>query len=315
MESGIASAEGAHRRVTVVLPTRYRPDLLRRAVRSFFAQTGDHISEIIVVFDQSPVDKLDDLRQECPSEIQLRVVPNSRTPGLAGARNTGICLGQEGLVAFCDDDDEWLPQKLQAQLDLWDARPEASAVGTGMRIETQESSRVKTAPAEVSYEDFLRTRQFSIPSSGLLLRKADLMGEVGLVDEDLPAAYGEDWDLLLRLSRRGPVVNVQEPVVVVHWDRPSFYAEKWQGIVDGLTYILNKHPDLQRDRTGFGRLAGQIGFAKAALGDRRGATTWVWRALRSDPRQLRAWAALPVAMGAVDAGTLVTLVNRRGRGL
>lgn len=300
---------------TVVVPTRNRPELLRRALRSFFAQTADSIVEIIVVFDQCPVEPLDDLRAECPATIRLRTVPNHRRPGLAGARNTGITLAEGELVAFCDDDDEWLPHKLQAQLDLWAQHPWASAVGTGMRIETTDHSRPRTAPVRMTFDDFLHGREFSIPSSGLLLRRSDLLGPVGLVDEDLPAAYGEDWDLLLRLSARADLVNVVDPVVVVHWNRPSFYAERWHGIADGLTYLLAKYPEFGRSRKGMSRMKAQIGFAKAALGQRREALGWVWSSLCRDPAQARAWAALPVAAGAIDAGRLVALANSRGRGL
>lgn len=300
---------------TVVVPTRHRPELLRDALRSFFAQTSDSIVEIIVVFDQSPVDPLDDLRAECPDTITLRTVRNHRRPGLAGARNTGIVQASGDLVAFCDDDDEWLPHKLAAQLELWEQHPWASAVGTGMRIETEGYIRTKSAPPRMSFDDFLHSRDFRIPSSGLLLRRADLLGPVGLVDEDLPSAYGEDWDLLLRLSAQADLVNVVDPVVVVHWNRPSFYADRWHGIADGLSYLLDKYPEFERSRKGMSRMSGQIGFAKAALGQRREAVGWAWRSLRRDPIQVRAWAALPVAAGVIDGGRLVTLANSRGRGL
>lgn len=306
--------EAPYPSVTVVVPTRDRPALVRRALHSFFRQTSGAIVEIIVVFDQSLVDDLPDMRAVCPKGISLRTVANHRRPGLAGARNTGIELATGELVAFCDDDDEWLPHKLQGQLDLWQENPWACAVGTGMRIQTEEASRTKRAPARMSFDDFLATREFSIPSSGLLCRKADLIA-VGMVDENLPAAYGEDWDLLLRLSRDADLINVQEPVVVVHWNRPSFYAGKWQGIAAGLTYMLEKYPEFYRSRTGVARMSSQIGFANAALGHRREAVNWAWRSIRHDPLQVRAWATLPVATGIISAGTLVSLANRRGRGL
>ena len=300
---------------TVVVPTRNRPDLLRRALRSFLAQTSTSIIEIIVVFDQSEVDDLADIRAECPPGLMLRTVPNHRRPGLAGARNSGITQAVGDLVAFCDDDDEWLPEKLAAQLELWAQHPEASAVGTGMLIQTADYARTRFAPARMTFEDFLHSREFSIPSSGLLIRRVDLLGQVGLVDEDLPAGYGEDWDLMLRLTARADLVNVSEPVVIVHWNRPSFYADRWQNIAAGLEYMLEKHPDFSRSRKGASRMSAQIGFAKAALGQRRQAVEWTLRSLRRDPGQIRAWATIPVAAGVVEAGTLVTLANSRGRGL
>lgn len=301
--------------VSIVVATRDRPELLRRALRSFLQQERGQVIEIIVVFDRSEIDPLEDVRGEMPRGVDLRLEPNTRTPGLAGARNTGILAARGELIAFCDDDDEWNPDKLGRQLDLWDATPEAIAVGTGMIIQTESSARVRHAPERVTFADFLDSRIFSIPSSGFLLRRSDLLGQVGLVDESLPSSYGEDWDLLLRLTRRGDLINVSDPVVIVHWNRPSFFTEKWQGIASGLQYLLEKYPEFATSRAGTARMSGQIAFAHAALGDRPQARAWARRAIGKNFMELRAWAALVVSVRLVSASTLVALVNRRGRGL
>lgn len=301
--------------VSILVPTRDRPELLREALRSFLTQTYDNILEIIVVFDRAPIDDLADIRSDLPAGIALRTVANTRTPGLAGARNTGILHASGELVAFCDDDDAWLANKLSAQVQLWLRNPEASGVGTGMRIESHGGSRIRIAPQRVSFEDFLASRVFSIPSSGLLLRRADLLGHIGLVDEDLPSAYGEDWDMLLRLTRQADLVNVVAPVVVVNWNRPSFFTEKWNGIADGLTYLLRKYPEFESSKKGVSRMAAQVAFAKVASGDREEAARWAKASLRRDVTQVRAWASLVVATGLVEAGTLVTMANKHGRGL
>lgn len=301
--------------VSVLVATRDRPQLLRRAVRSFFDQTDSKIAEVIVVFDRSEIDPLEDLLAECPPGVALRVMANTRTPGLAGARNTGILAARGDLVAFCDDDDEWNPDKLSRQLNLWRTVPSAVGVGTGMKIQTESSARIRHAPPSVSFDDLLDSRIFSIPSSGFLLRRSDLLGDVGLVDEELPASYGEDWDLMLRLTRNGEFVNVPDPVVTVHWNRPSFFTEKWQGIVAGLTYLLEKYPEFGTSRRGMARMSGQIAFAYAAMGERGLAGSWARKSISKDARQLRAWAAMAVAARLVSASTLVSLVNRRGRGL
>lgn len=314
--TGGSAAAGDRPSVSVLVPTRDRPQLLRAALRSFLRQTYDNIVEIIVVFDRCETDDLEDIRAECPARITLRAVSNRRAPGLAGARNTGIIHAEGELVAFCDDDDEWLPDKLSAQVDLWHRYPDAAGVGTGMRIDSAGGgSRVRIAPERVRFEDFLASRIFSIPSSGLLLRRSDLLGAVGLVDEVLPAAYGEDWDMLLRLTRNGDLVNVVDPVVIVNWNRPSFFTEKWHGIADGLTYLLRKHPEFEQSRTGVSRMAAQVAFAKVASGDRGEGARWARASLRRDVTQIRAWASLAVALRLVRAETLVSFANKRGRGL
>jgi GT2 family glycosyltransferase len=299
--------------VTVVLATRGRPLLLRAAVRSIFAQSHPQPIEVIVVFDGIDIDPLDDL--DIPAGRALRTVANTRTPGLAGGRNTGILLASNDLVAFCDDDDEWLPEKLAKQLALFEQHPKASLVATGIRIRTAEAEHDRIPPARARHADFLDSRITEIHPSSFLLRRKRLLEEIGLVDEDLPAGYGEDYDLLLRASAHAPVISVPEPLVIVNWNRTSFFADRWQGIADGLSYVLAKFPTFRSSRRGSARIEGQIAFAHAALGHRGEALRWAARTLRHDLRQLRAYAAMLIAVRAVPAAGLVGLVNARGKGL
>jgi hypothetical protein len=101
----------------------------------------------------------------------------------------------------------------------------------------------------------------------------------------------------------------------VNWNRTSFFADRWQGIADGLSYVLAKFPEFRSSRRGSARIEGQIAFAHAALGHHAEALRWSARTLRHDLRQLRAYAAMLIAVRAVPAAGLVGFVNSRGRGL
>jgi glycosyltransferase involved in cell wall biosynthesis len=300
--------------VTVVVATRDRPELLRRTLRSILEQDYPGQVSVTVVFDRAPLDDLADI--SVGSRRSLTTVSNIRTPGLAGARNTGITAADGELVAFCDDDDEWLPGKLAAQVALLTATPEASLIATGIEIvPADDSAVVRLPPAQATFDDFLRSRITEIHPSSFLFRRADLLGEIGLVDESLPASYGEDYDLILRAARIGSVVSVTEPLVRVHWNRVSFFSERWRGIADGLSYLLAKHPEFSDSAPGSARIEGQIAFAFAALGDRAAARHWARSALLHDRGQLRAWAALAVSLRLITPAFLVQQVNRHGRGL
>ena len=96
--------------VSVVVPTRDRPELLRAALGAILDQDYPGAIEVIVVYDHSRAGSV--ARNGAQPKRRVRVISNSRTPGLAGARNTGILAATGELVAFCDDDDEWLPGKL-----------------------------------------------------------------------------------------------------------------------------------------------------------------------------------------------------------
>lgn len=129
--------------VTVAIPTHNRPELMKAAVESVLAQDADVTGEIVVVFDACPVELPD---VELPDNWTLRGVPNERTRGLAGARNTGILAAAGEYVAFLDDDDLWLPEKLSAQLVRFAAAPDAVLVGTAMVVDDGQAEHVRLVP-------------------------------------------------------------------------------------------------------------------------------------------------------------------------
>ena len=304
-------ADAAYPPVSAIVCTRDRPQLLRRAVAGILAQDYPGDVECLVVLDRCQ-DRIDP--GDLPPGRTLRVLANDHAPGLAGARNTGLAAAGGTYVAFCDDDDEWLPGKLTAQVDLFRRRPDAALVATAISIVTDEDTLTRVPPAETTLADLLRSRVAELHPSSFLARRADLL-EAGGVDEEVPESYGEDYELLLRLARRGPVLSLASLLTIVHWDRLSFFSTRWDGIVGGLGYILDKFPEYAGDRVGRARLEGQIAFAHAAAGRRRHAVRWAAATLRDDPRQLRAYGAIAVASGVVRAESLLERVNARGRGL
>lgn len=292
-----------------------RPELLRTAVTSIFNQDYTGEIEVVVVFDHVEIDALEDL--DIPAQRSLKTIVNKGPRGLAGGRNTGISAASGEFIGFCDDDDYWYPTKITQQTQLWNVNPSATAISSGITVRSGGQDIERLAPAQATFDDFLISRITEIHPSSMLFRRKDLLenGKIGPVDEALPSAYGEDYDLLLRATRFGPVVSVQEALILVLWDRPSFFAGKWQSMVDGLTYMLQKFPEFERHPEGVARIAGQIAFAYAALENKEMAEAFAKSALRRRPTQLRAWAAYVVSTGLIKPQTLLDLVNKTGRGL
>ena len=305
------SSETPASSVDVVVATHHRPELLRAALASIMQQTYAGPITCLVVFDQAEPDR--SLERDDPHR-SVRVVTNDRTPGLAGARNTGILAGEGDLVAFCDDDDEWLPDKVACQVDAL-ARTSADTVVTGItvRYSDREVSRVPT-PASVRLEHLVRHRGMEAHPSTVLVRRSALTERIGLVDEDIPGSYGEDYDWILRAAEAGDLAVVEAPLVIVRWGQ-SLFSQRWQTIHDALGYLLDKHPAFRRDPQALARITGQQAFALAALGRRRDAVRAAVRTLRSSPRERRAYLALAVASGAVSAPRVLDLAHRRGRGI
>jgi glycosyltransferase involved in cell wall biosynthesis len=119
--------------VGVVIPTRDRPAQLRAALAAVRAQDYPGRVRTVIVHDRSEPDRsLAD--GGLAHHGRVRVLVNHRTPGLAGARNTGVLALDTELVACCDDDDEWLPGKLTAQVLALRAQPFAEFASCGIVV-------------------------------------------------------------------------------------------------------------------------------------------------------------------------------------
>ncbi|MFY1621666.1 glycosyltransferase family 2 protein [Micromonospora sp. WMMD723] len=298
--------------VTVVIATRDRPGLLERAVRAVLDQDYPGPVECVVVYDHTDLRELD---VDVPAGRTLRYVHNTHRRGLPGGRNTGFDTATADLIAFCDDDDHWLPAKLRRQVELLAQRPDAAAASCGIRLEGPGIAKERQLDrTEVGLPDFVEDRIMEVHSSTILIRRTTWEA-IGPVDEQLPGGYGEDYEWLLRIAGHGPVVIVPEVLVVVDWHGGSFFFGRWATIVEATRYLLDKHPELAGSRTGLARLHGQIAFALAS-GRRRGeAVRELGRVIRLNPREKRVLVTVPVVLGLLSGERVLQLAQRRGRGV
>lgn len=299
--------------VSVVIPTRDRPRLVRRAIRDVVAQSYAGDIEVIVVFDQSEPDTSLEL---CTPNRRVRVVANDRTPGLAGARNTGALLATGELLGFCDDDDEWLPDKLSAQVRASNATDGPAIVACGIYVQHGDRTVIRLPDEQrLTYDDFLENRIMEVNPCTILAPTRLVLDEIGLVDEELPGSYAEDYEWLLRAVQVADIVVVPQPLTLIHWTSGSFFAARWATIHDAIDYLIAKHPDLAANDVGLARLRGQQAFAKAATGERREALRLAKETRRLNPREKRAWVATLVAWRVVSPGRALRAAHATGRGI
>lgn len=298
--------------VSVVVATRDRPEMLREAIESVRAQAYDGVVETVVVYDQSEPDhtlRVADARRP------VRIVTNRRSPGLAGARNSGIESASGEVIAFCDDDDLWLPDKLRQQVHRL-ADPAVDFVSCGIRVRYDEDEHDRTLDVdEVTFRDLLRDRHTELHPSTFVIRRAAINERIGLVDEAVPGGFGEDYELLLRAARDRPIANVRGPHVVVRWGKQSYFLRRWEMMRDGLTWLLDRYPEFDTEPAGSARVRSQIAFARAALGDRSGALRWARGAFRRNPLEPRTVLAAAVSTGLVSPDTVMARLHHIGRGI
>ena len=298
-------------RVTAIIPTRDRLDLLRRALLAVLKQDYPGEIECLVVFDQQ-APSLPDV--PVPSRRELKVAENVRTPGLAGARNSGAQVATGTLLAFCDDDDEWLPEKLRLQVEALRRQPGASAVTCGIFVMTGSRRVARMPPGDtIRLEDFSRSRRMEAHSSTLLMERERFWSDIGPIDEAIPGSYGEDYDWLLRAAAKAPLAAVPRPLVNVYW-QTSYFSDRWQMMIPALQYQLAKHPELRADPRNLSRIFGRLAFAHAASGSRIEARMWARRSIGLDWRQPRGYLTYLVTLG-LSPRFVQRVVNATGKGV
>jgi glycosyltransferase involved in cell wall biosynthesis len=220
--------------ISVVLPTHNRASMLVRAVASVLGQSHADL-ELIVVDDGSA-----DATAEVLAAVEdprLRVIRRPRRGGAAAARNAGIAAARGELVAFQDSDDEWTEHKLERQLQLLHAHGgDLGAVGGRWRTADGAEFRAPALESGGGYERELLDGNCLITPVWLIRR--ELLERLGGFDEQMSCL--EDWDLMLRLSRRAPLRAVAETVLVKHGAPDSLGADPAVR-APALEQILERH--------------------------------------------------------------------------
>jgi glycosyltransferase involved in cell wall biosynthesis len=299
--------------VSVVIPTRGRPELLRETLASIVAQDYAGPMEILVVHDREDDDPT--LTELGRDRRRVDSITNDGTPGLAGARNCGVRHTHGPIVASCDDDDLWHPAKIRRQVERLESDPQLLAVGTGIRLLMGDRDVDWPGQQEtVTHDRLLHNRVKELHSSTLAIRRT-AFAKAGEYDEDLPHGYGEDYDWLLRASRVGKVGVVTEILADIRKDVPSWFRGRALNTADALEYLLAKHPDFARNPKGHARILGQIAYARGTAGERRAAFRYAGRSLRAYPAAPHGWLGLLSAGTGVDPQKVLTVARRFGRGI
>ncbi|WP_181019789.1 glycosyltransferase family 2 protein [Nonomuraea typhae] len=302
--------------VGVVVCTRGdRPEMIRETIAGITAQDYPGTVTTIVVFDGNDPDP--DLASGSASR-PVRLIRNERVRGLPAARNSGILAHGADVewVAFCDDDDTWLPTKITAQVEAVREHPDAVFSTCGSRIVHDEWTRhIHLDKRLVPFADLLDGRQPAMHPSGFLARRSALVGdEVGLFSETIPSGYGEDYEMLLRAARHAPIVHVPEEHLHVRMHAQSHFAGRWDVIAEALQWLLERYPEIRTSRKGYSRLAGQVAFTRVAVGRRAEALRWSLRAFTTDPREIRSYGVAAIALLRLDPAWVVRRMEARGLG-
>jgi glycosyltransferase involved in cell wall biosynthesis len=195
--------------VDVVIPVFNGARFVSRAVASVLSQGVPVV--VHCVDDGSHDDSLAVLDSLAAADQRVRVYRSPANSGVAAARNRAIRAGAAQFLAFLDQDDEWMPAKLEIQLSALASRPDVGwVVGYQQMVLEPGASRPHWCR-----EEWLDGPQMGyLP--GTLLARRDAFLAVGLLDETLVNG-GDDTDWFARARRTGVVGEVLDEVVLRRW--------------------------------------------------------------------------------------------------
>jgi glycosyltransferase involved in cell wall biosynthesis len=195
----------------------------------------------LIIVDDASTDGTESLVKEY-DDGRIRYVRRDLNGGAPAARNTGIRLARGEFLAFLDSDNEWLPERLQKQVELFSRVDDSIGV---IYANNKVIDEVKGEEQEWAfglrgnlYAEFLQRpfMDFITP----LIRKA-CFDKIGLMDENVPSY--QEWDTFLRISRYFEFDFVPEVLAVYYYHKGNAYSQDPVRIVNGYRYVFEKHKD------------------------------------------------------------------------
>ena len=205
--------------VSTIIPTTKRPDLLMRAVASVLMQSFADL-EVIVVIDGPNQDTVAALAST--TDNRVRVIQNEIALGAAEARNVGVAAALGDWIAFLDDDDQWVHDKIECQLVAAKAQNGPVIVSCLSKIITAQGQYIwprRIYDNVTPIDNYLFDRK-SFFQGEAMLQTSTLLMPRSLFNSLKFNQVHDDWDLVLRAVKHKNVriITVAKALVVFHPD-------------------------------------------------------------------------------------------------
>ena len=227
-------------KISVVIPTFKRSNIITRSVKSVLNQSYQDF-EIIIVNDGFK-DNTEEILNGF-NDKRIIYLEHEQNLGQSAARNTGIRAAKGQYIAFQDSDDEWLPEKLAKQMEVFENASSKVGVVYTERWSTNDNINFHIPQPQINlkvnyFRKILLQSSLITPQSAIVL--ADCFKKVGFFDESLH--HLEDWDLWIRISKYYDFIFINEPLVKVYHDGDNI-SDNQDNLIKALESILSKHLD------------------------------------------------------------------------
>ena len=299
-------------KVSVIIPTHNRPEFLRLAIISVLNQTFQDF-EILVVDDAST----DDTHSVVASftDRRLKYICQEVNKGPAASRNTGLNFSTSDYIAFLDDDDEWLPDKLCKQINLLENSPsKVGGVYTGYTVIDRNSGKIlareiRTKTGNI-FDELIIGNVIGATSS-LLLRK-ECFDRVGLFDENM--LFSEDWDMWIRISKVFHFECIKELLVKWYVHDKDKLTLNLEALANGIEIMVTKYGKSPEVKKNYSRYYLGLGVDYCCKGNTQKGREAFLRAIRLNPFEIKHYFNLGISLLGTDNFKKLKEMKERVRG-
>jgi len=229
-------------KVSVVIPTYNREKLIISAINSLKNQTYKNI-EIVVVDDCSTDNTHNVMKMQMEMDKRIIYVKQKENKGAPSARNKGIEVATGELIAFLDSDDEWLPLKLEKQIEKFNEDDSIGVVYTGVKNVIGSNVRSEFIPQEAKADMLTELLKGNcVGTTSTVVVKKNLLLQVQGFDINLPSC--QDWDLWVRLSMITNFGVIKEALVLFNEHEGERITTNVKSVVNGHQEFYNKYVHL-----------------------------------------------------------------------
>jgi len=201
--------------VSIIIPTYKRPTLLDRAVVSVLKQSYSNY-ELLIINDDANSEQELKIFIDNINDSRVKGYNNMRQKGANGARNTGILLSQGNYICFLDDDDEWLPRKVELQLKMMQSLDQQIYGGVYCgRVLLDRGAWLSSGnlkDGNLQYE--ILTQKISLNAGSTLMISKTALDDVGLFDEEL--VRHQELEFLLRFFEKYKIGVVTQELAKIY---------------------------------------------------------------------------------------------------
>lgn len=218
-------------KVSVVLAVFNGADTLSETIKSILGQTYKDL-ELLIVDDESTDDSAKIIKETKDLRVKYFTLDQKNTGGPAAGRNRGIKESAGEFIAFCDQDDIWLPEKLEKQIGVYKNSKNKDKIGiiiSSADLIDHSGKVINKNP--VPFDGFLNKKEafrklilgdFITACTAVVPKK--ILDEMSSLDENMKGV--DDYDLWLKITQKYGISAVPEVLAVWRQETDALSADK-----------------------------------------------------------------------------------------